>query len=187
MKIYIDQSGKIEDTAKDTVLALSNHHQYAVLIHKKTKRQIQEQFRQLGLTKLYIYHLFSVGIFYLLKSLPQPTEVTIDLEYFGKDKIILSLIEKLFTEYQIPGHHITFARIGNKPKVHYAAKDVFDKKIPPNQVLNYEKIIRVLKKTDGRLRECLSTLVSVQPRSYKKNIPHFRKKFKISNLKKTKN
>lgn len=35
--IEIDQSGKIEDTSKDTVLALSNGIQFSILISRKIK------------------------------------------------------------------------------------------------------------------------------------------------------
>ena len=37
-------------------------------------------------------------------------------------------------------------------------------------------LIGALKKTDGRLRECLTTLVDVQSRSYKKNFSTKRQK-----------
>ncbi len=104
-KYEIDQSGKIEQTQRHTVIAYSNSNKYAVLISRKLKRQL---------------------------------------------------------------------------------KDVFDKKIPPNRVLFLEDIIKALKKTDGRLRECLSTLVDAQARSMNKK---YHKGFKKSRgrIKKAKN
>lgn len=38
MQIEIDQSGKIEDTRKDTVLAFSNGKNYSILIPAEVKR-----------------------------------------------------------------------------------------------------------------------------------------------------
>lgn len=170
-KYQIDQSGKIEQTNKDTVVAYSNSSQHAVLIPRKLKRRIQEIFRMHGFTSLFIYYLFSVGIFYLLESLKQESDIVIDTEYPGKEKLIGQFITMLLGANQKPKHEITFARIGNRPRAHYAAKDVFDKKIKPNRILLLIDIIKALKKTDGRLRECLATLVDVQIRSYKRIIP----------------
>mgnify|MGYP001561773885 FL=1 len=61
-------------------------------------------------------------------------------------------------------------RIGNKPPAHYAAKDVFDKKLKPNYTLTLEEILKATKKADGHLRECLSTLVDAQSQLNKKII-----------------
>lgn len=173
----IDQSGKIEQTNKDTVIAYANNTQYAVLIPRRIKRKVQEVFRLHGFTQLFIYFLFSVGVYYLLESLQGKSETIIDTEYPGKDKILLNFLNSLLKKNRKPNHNIRIARIGNRPPAHYAAKDVFDKKIPPNRVLSLEDIIRALKKTDGRLRECLSTLVDAQARSMNKK---YHKGFKKS-------
>ena len=54
MSFQIDQSGKIEDTAKNTVIAFSNDIQASVFISKKTKRQVQEAFRYHGEISFFI-------------------------------------------------------------------------------------------------------------------------------------
>lgn len=46
MQIEIDQSGKIEDTSKDTVLALSNGTQFSIKISRNIKRELQNIFRK---------------------------------------------------------------------------------------------------------------------------------------------
>ena len=165
MTYQIDQSGKIEDTAKNTILAYSNEIQKSILISRKTKRKIQEVFRLCGYSKLYIYYLFAVGIYHLLIDFSTQKSITIDIEYPGKDKIILQLIEKLLKAYNKPAHNIKFSRIGNHPKVHYAAYNVFSGKKKADCILRYKELLQSIKKTDGRLRECLSTLVGVQSRS----------------------
>ena len=164
-KYQIDQSGKIEQTNKNTVIAFSNGIKYSVLIPKKLKRQLQEIFRIHGFTSLFIYYLFSVGVYYLLVKIEQRSDITIDIEYPGKDKIIKQFVTGLLIKNKKAEHEINFARIGNRPPAHYAAKDVFDKKTSPDRILIIEDFIKALKKTDGRLRECLPTLVDAQTRS----------------------
>ncbi len=168
MKYQIDQSGKIEQTEKSTILACTNSSTYTILIQGRVKRRLQEAFRKSGMTKLFIYYIFAVGIFFLLQNKKQLSTVTIDTEYPGKERLILDLIKKISTYYKIPLHDCNFARIGNKPKVHYAAHDVFVKKKKADKILNIYEITEVLKKTDGRLRECLSTLVGAQSQSVEK-------------------
>lgn len=69
MKIEIDQSGKIEDTSKATVIAgVGKNWQKSVLISARNKRIIQQVFRQTNQPKLFISKLFAVLIFYLIKE-----------------------------------------------------------------------------------------------------------------------
>jgi len=51
MVYEIDQSGKIEDTSKDTVLCISNGYYLSVKLKAKTKRQLQKIFRKNGQTR----------------------------------------------------------------------------------------------------------------------------------------
>ncbi len=176
MKYQIDQSGKIEQMSKDSVIAYSNNSKAAILIPRKLKRRLQEVFRLHGFTSLFIYYSFSVGIYYLIEKFKQPEDITVDTEYPGKDKIISQFINKLLEKNKKPKHYIQFSRIGNRPPAHYVAKDVFNKKIKPNRLLTLGDFIEALKKTDGRLRECLTTLVDVQSRSYKRDSSTKRKK-----------
>lgn len=174
----IDQSGKIEQTQVDTVIAYSNGRKRAIKIPRRLKRKVQEVFRLHGMTSFFIYFLFSTGIFYLIGNLKEKRDIIIDTEYPGKDKIILSILNSLLTKSQRPRHIINFARIGNKPNAHYAAKDVYDKKKKPDFILTEKRVVEALKKTDGRLRECLSTLVGAQAQPYGLKIPRKSKKVK---------
>ncbi|MFH0863574.1 MAG: hypothetical protein V1858_00585 [Candidatus Gottesmanbacteria bacterium] len=176
MIYQIDQSGKIEDTSKPTVLALSNSKTYSIFISAKVKREIQEIYRRHGLTRFYIYETFSLGIYFLLRHLKEKVEVVIDVEYEGWDKLISQLISIFLKTNKKPAHEISFAYIGNTPKVHYAAHDVFVKKNRPDRTITKEEILQELKKTGGRLRECLSTLVDARPQSYRRIIAQKPKK-----------
>lgn len=168
----IDQSGKIEDTAKDTALALCNDSEKVIVIPKKLKRKLQEFYRLDGLTRVFIYQTFSVGIYLLIKDLKSLSSITIDKEYTGKEMLIKELVEIFLESNKKPIHNIAFKKIGENPKVHYLANDVLNKKRKANKIVSQEEVFSTLKKTDGRLRECLSILVGARPRSYKENIPY---------------
>lgn len=172
MAIEVDQSGKVEDTGKDTVLAYSNDKQYAILIPKKVKRQVQELFRLNGMNRLFIYFLFSYGLYRLFLKIDKPQGITVDTEYLGKEKLITKFVTLFFTHKKKQGISFKFARIGNHPKVHYAANDVLNKKLVADEKISLEEVIKATKIADGCLRECLSTLVGTQPRLSERSIPH---------------
>ncbi len=141
MGIQIDQSGKIEDTAKNTVIAFSNSQTRSVFVSKKTKRQIQEFFRRTGKPELFIDKTFATAIYFLIGDFKSIQKITIDLEYPGRDKFIKTLIIDLLQSNKKPTHDISFARIGNRPKVHYAAKDVFIGKKKATRTLSLKEIL----------------------------------------------
>lgn len=145
MSLQIDQSGKIEDTAKDTVIAYSNGNQYSIVIPRKVKRRVQELFRLVGLPQLFVYRLFSIGVYFVIRDLKIITKIEIDTEYQGKDLIIKEMILDLLLEKNKPSHDLFFTRIGNKPKVHYVANNVLNKKQKAGKVLTYEEIFKILK------------------------------------------
>lgn len=86
-----------------------------------------------------------MGVYYLIKDFKKVETITIDTEYPGKEKLLSSILVTLLETHRKPIHNIYFARIGNHPKVHYTAKDVFDKKKKADTVLLYRDIIRMKK------------------------------------------
>lgn len=148
MKVEIDQSGKIEDTAKPTVLAFSNSKQSAIKISARTKRQIQEIFRRRGQIRLFIYRTFAALIFLLIRDyLSSIHHVVIDTEYPGHEKLIKDILLEFLRRNKLKEPQILFKRIGSKPKVHYAAYDVFSGKKKPNKSISFSKLAKfVIKK-----------------------------------------
>ena len=61
MKIEIDQSGKIENTNKNTIIAFSDSKFKSIFISAKEKREIQKFFRRIGKPKIFIYKVFEIG------------------------------------------------------------------------------------------------------------------------------
>jgi len=167
MRIEIDQSGKVEDTSRKTVVAYadSNDKTKSVLVSARTKRKIQEIYRTMGKSKLFIYNTFSILLFFLTKENKKSDLIVVDLEYPGKDKIILDMLNEIREVHKLSQLNVRFERIGNKPKAHYAANKVFNNKKKADVILGTNDIVETIKKTDGHLRGCISTLVGARPRS----------------------
>lgn len=142
MKVYVDQSGKIEQTDRPTVLAFSDGVCGSVLIPAKVKRNVQVLFRQQGRTRVFIYKIFAAGIFFLLKDqLPKISEIVIDIEYPGKEVLIREMILGYFQKsksQKVP--EINFSKIGRQSKAHDLAWRVFKKKEKANKRLSLEEI-----------------------------------------------
>lgn len=157
----------MEDTSRKTVLAYadSNNKTKSVLISARTKRKIQEVYRTMGGPSLFVYNLFSILLFILTKENKKNDLIIIDLEYPGKDKIILEMLNDVREKYKLPELNTRFERIGSKPKAHFAAKNVFNDKKKADVILGTKEIIEIIKKTDGRLKKSISTPIGVRPRS----------------------
>ena len=147
MSYEIDQSGKIEQTNKNTVLCLANYKPKTVMIKAKTKRQIQEIFRRNGQIRNYVLFTFCAGLALLLKKYFKKGCVIIDREYYGKEKVIKNImLEILRGEKWIP--QISFAEIGRKCLAHKHAYLTYSKELVPDCILKKEEILRVIKMTE---------------------------------------
>lgn len=151
MKKYeLDQSGKIEDTARNTVLAFSNDHFGAITLSAKEKRKLQELFREIGAPKLFIYYVFSALIILLLKS-QKISKIIIDIEYRGHEKTIESLVTKELKS------EIEWKEIGKNSKAHNIAYKVFSNKLKLGRTASAKEVWNLSKKiTGGRLKVGLS-------------------------------
>lgn len=127
MTIEIDQSGKIENTSKNTVIAFSNDIFGSILISAKDKRELQKIFRKIGKPKMFIYKLFAILIFLLIeKYLYQIKQIVIDEEYSGQFSLIKNLLLQEIRKKQpnFLTDNINIRRIGKKSKAHYVAYGV---------------------------------------------------------------
>lgn len=144
MYIQVDQSGRIEYTSRDTVIAFSNKTRKSVLIKAKDKREIQRIFRERGRGRIFIYRTFASLIYTLIQDeLDEITQIVIDQEYEGHESEIknylLQIIRKANKDF--PKENITFKRIGRKSKAHTLAHKVYQKKAEPDIVVKAEDII----------------------------------------------
>jgi len=92
MTAEIDQSGKIEQTNLDTIIALSNNIHYSLILPKRVKRTLQSLFRDKARPRMFIYQTFSALIAILLINTKPKSKICIDTEYQGHDDIIRSQI-----------------------------------------------------------------------------------------------
>lgn len=152
MKVEIDQSGRIEETNKDTVLALANKDvHFSIRIPAKVKRQLKETFRRQGKTKLFMFRTFAVAVTLLLKkSGLKPQVIVIDLEYPGHEQLIKDIIWKN-VKYKV---EIDFKSIGKNSPAHETAYFTLKKKLKEDKLISFEKIARLAIKND---RESLRT------------------------------
>ena len=147
MRIEVDQSGKIGQLNKDSVIGFSNKTQYSVLIPKEVKQEAFKLYK--GKIKDLRYRLFCIGIYYCLKDYIKEKElVTICCEYQGKENLIKSfLLNYLRKEYSaIDSKIIRFGRIGKESNAHVVAIDVYRGNRRPNRILSLNEAEKCLKK-----------------------------------------
>ncbi len=156
MHVMVDQSGKIEDTARPTIVAYSNGHTLSLKVEARVKRQLQEHFRRRGEIHLFIYRTFAALLFLLLRrDIRKINRLVIDEEYPGHETLIKDVILGLLRRHRLPEPSIEFKRIGNRPRVHYAAYNVFAGKKTQDILIRLEDILNLVIKKDrglGRLK-----------------------------------
>lgn len=136
----IDQAGKIEETNKDTILALySNEIQYSIKIPKKIKQELFNQCKKRHRKKIML-RMFFFGLFLLLKDkIQENSTIIIDNEYPGHEKNIKQLLLKFL---KIKKEHIRFDSIGKKDPSHNIANKTFSGKLKPNEIIT-EKLLNL--------------------------------------------
>jgi len=144
MKLYIDQSGKVEKTSKSTVVAFSNGKQKAIFISSIEKRKIQKIFRDAHKPDMFTYKTFAVLIYLLIKNhLKQIDAIVIDQEYHGKEplikKYVVELIRKGGDTFDTQDIH--FSEISKHNNAHKKAISVFRKNMKPEMIVKYSDLL----------------------------------------------
>lgn len=148
MIIEIDQSGKVEETAKDTVVAFADNSKKrtcrSILLPKKEKRKLQRFFRDVGIPRRYAYQVFSALVFLLIRPyLHRLDRIIIDAEYPGNDVLIRKLIvEKVRILYrEFDPSIIVFQQIGKSSLAHDRAYYTYAKKYKPDMKVTSKEIL----------------------------------------------
>lgn len=147
MNIEIDQSGKIESTNFDTIVAYANHEQRSILLPASDKRIIQKIYRDAGKPHLFIYRTFALLIFLLVRDrLHILQEIIIDDEYPGWNFMIknflLQQVRTVITDFN--KQSICFQCIGKKSPAHHKAYETYVKKSDPDMIARYQDIARFI-------------------------------------------
>ncbi len=155
MIIEIDQSGKVEETAKDTAVAFADNgkkkNYRSILLPKREKRKLQRFFRDIGIPRNYNYQVFATLIFLLIRPyLNRLDRIIIDIVYSGKDVLIRKLItKKIQTLYpEFDSSIIIFQQIGKKSLAHDRAYYTYTKKYKPNIKVSTKEILGAILSLD---------------------------------------
>lgn len=176
-KIYqIDQSGKIEQTNKNTVLAAANGSTAAIILPRKDKRKLQESFRLKGKPQLFIDSVFTVLLYLLIKEINTKLNVLeVDIEYPGHTEIIEHMLEQL-TELDI---RLRWILVGKTSKAHDIAYKVFRKKLKIGKVVRFYDVEKLaIKIAGGYLNTGLSPANRYSDPANKRRISQKRRKNK---------
>ena len=147
MIIEIDQSEKIENTSKNTVVAFSNGESGSLFISSVDKRKIKEFFRQIGKTKIYVYKMFAILIFILIKEkISRIDRIITDSEYPGHDSLIKNiLLEKIWAiEPEFEKERIIFDQIGKKSNAHLLAYGITIGRLEADRKINSKQFFKYL-------------------------------------------
>jgi len=117
MKYQIDQSIKIENTAKTTYVCLANGKTVIASISATEKRLLKLYFRDLDKPVIFKLFTFSVLCAKILIE-AKPGNVTIDREYAGHERQIKSFILQIFRIEGFSEPVISFGEIGKKSSAH---------------------------------------------------------------------
>ena len=146
MTYQIDQSGKVEQTNKNTVFCLSNDSWDAILTSAKTKRQLQEIFRRHGQIRNFVLFTFCAGVSLLIKRNRQVKSVTVDREYYGKESVIKNIIRSMLDEKS--RIHINFGFVGKQSRAHLLGLAITRRQKKPAKKFKANELLIVIKKTE---------------------------------------
>src|SRR5688572_2718300 len=114
MAYQIDQSGKIEDTARPTIVAFSNSKSGSIKISSSEKRHLLSAIKALEYPKQnYIYKIFATLIFILIRA-SRVQYLQIDIEYPGHNSVIKDTLIHLYGKYELQLPEIEFKLVGKK-------------------------------------------------------------------------
>ena len=151
-KIEIDQSGKIESTNADTVIATSGGD--SLLIPAAIKRECLLEMRRQG---DYIKHsqiiLFTVGVFLLVRDKTKKgSTLVIDEEYKGNGGLIREHLINLMkrSNRKIDPDSIQMGHVGKKSKAHELAIATYRKERKPTRTTTTQELLAELKRHKKR-------------------------------------
>lgn len=145
MRIEIDQSGKIEYTNKNTVLAFSNGIQKGILFRSKNKRKIQKVFVGANRPEIFVYKLFAILLYLLIKDdLGKIQSVVVDIEYTGKENLIKTFLKRILikSNNKFETSSISFRQVGRKSRCHKMAIEVYRRRRKASKEISLGEVMK---------------------------------------------
>lgn len=148
MKYEIDQSGKVEETNRCTVVAFSNSESGSILLPSSEKKKLLTSFRFKGKPKMYTLQVFSVLIYLLISKYfsLKDAVIIVDKEYKGKETLIRSYIKQLLSAKKVEKYRdldIRFDFIGKRSDAHKIAISCFREKSADLRI-DYKQVIKLV-------------------------------------------
>jgi len=117
---FVDQSGKVEQTNRDTVVAATDGKSVAVVIRSRDKQRLFARAKQSRRKNLYL-RVFAYAIFRAVETLlHEDARIVIDAEYPGKETEVRSMVRDFLAAKhgQFDPRRISFDRVGKHSKAH---------------------------------------------------------------------
>jgi len=146
-RIYIDQSGKVENTELKTVIAYSNNMTKSIEISSLEKRKLQKLFRSVARPNVFVYKTFACLVYLLVKSdLKWVREIVIDREYVGQEALIKLYLLRLMKKggEVFDPSLISFAEIGKRNYAHNKSAATFRGLLKPDVILKSKDLLKWL-------------------------------------------
>lgn len=118
--VYVDQSGKVEQTNRDTVVAATNSRSAVVIIRSREKQRLYRYIAAHRRKNLYL-RVFAYAVFRAIENMIAPDiRIVIDPEYYGKEHTIREMLLDLAAGKPDPLNpkRIVFERVGRRSKAH---------------------------------------------------------------------
>lgn len=149
--VEVDQSGKIEQTNTDTVLAFANGISYSIRIPARIKRSAFAYLRghhpEVQERKMLPLRMFAAGLYLLFRShLACLGVIRIDVEYVGREADIKALLLRLIWR-DLPSfdaNRIVFHHVGKGSSAHAVAAEVAKSRRIADEIISLDTLLRAL-------------------------------------------
>ncbi len=146
----VDQSIKMNDLARDTVLAIANGISYTIVVPAAVKRAVMQHLREKGKSRTQAaIFAFAVALYLLLKNVIHTVDqICIDVEYVGHEaEIKNTLVAYLRRDNpHFDPTRILFRHIGKKSSAHHCAIEVARHHQLPDKRIREEEFRGVISK-----------------------------------------
>lgn len=152
MRIEIDQSGKIENTNRKTIVAFSTRNgatSGAIVISARDKQFVQHHFRSIKKPRLFVHITFVTLIYLMVKDIIKDyDQIIIDREYPGYDNFMIQSLRNLLSEKKVKNLSISISQIGRKSLAHDLAWNELQLRVQKVAIrVSKEQVVREIKKS----------------------------------------
>jgi hypothetical protein len=146
----VDQSIKVNDLARDSVLAIADGISFAIVIPASVKRALMQYLRGKGKSRTAVaVFTFSIGLYLLLKNVIHAVDqILIDVEYMGREAEIKGALVNYLRrdDPSFDPARVIFGHIGKKSRAHHLAIEIARRRRTANRRISEAEIFEVIAK-----------------------------------------